>query len=309
MYETAPLLDDPIQTLKTIRDLLRWSVTEMENADLSYGHGSPDAWEESSFLICRALKLPFEHFDACLDAALTQNERIRLVHLVDRRIHDKTPTAYLLKESWLTGHRFYIDERALIPRSYIAELLEEDLAPWIENPDEVGSVLDLCTGSGCLAILAQGCFPNAQVTGTDLSSDALEVAKINRRDYGMDETLELLQGDLFGALKGRRFDLILSNPPYVTTESMEKLPAEYRHEPAMALGAGADGMDVVRRMLPEAANHLTRDGILVVEVGDGREVVEAAFPGLSLTWLTTSGGDDQVFMATLEDLDNYFPPF
>lgn len=306
MYEIAPLLDDPIHNLKTIRDVYRWAVTELENAEISYGHGSPDSFEEASFLICRALKLPFDSFDMFLDANLTANELCRLVHLVDRRVHDKTPTAYLLKEAWLTEHRFYIDERALIPRSYIAELLEEDLAPWIEDPYEVTSVLDLCTGSGCLAILAQGIFPNAKVTGSDLSPDALEVAKINRHDYDMDDTLELVQGDLFSSLEGRTFDLIISNPPYVTTASMEALPDEYRHEPAMALGAGDDGMDVVRRMLPEAAAHLNDGGMIVVEVGDGLEAVEATFPGLDIMWLSVSGGDDQVFLVTKEALVDYF---
>lgn len=306
MYETAPLLDDPIHNLKTIRDLYRWAITEMENADLSYGHGSPDAAEEASFLICRALKLPFERFETFFDAALTHNELVRLVHLIDRRVHDKTPTAYLLKEAWLTGHRFYIDERALIPRSYIAELLEEDLSPWIDDPYEVESVLDLCTGSGCLAILAQGTFPNARVTGSDISADALEVAKINRRDYGLEDDLELVQGDLFASLEGRRFELIITNPPYVTTASMARLPAEYRHEPALALGAGDDGMDVVRRILREAKDHLTENGMIIVEVGDGLEAVEAMYPGLPLTWLTVSGGDDQVFMARAEDLRAYF---
>lgn len=306
MYETAPLLDDPIHNLKTIRDLYRWAITEMENAELSYGHGSPDAAEEASFLICRALKLPFERFETFFDAALTHNELVRLVHLIDRRVHDKTPTAYLLKEAWLTGHRFYIDERALIPRSYIAELLEEDLAPWIDDPYEVESVLDLCTGSGCLAILAQGTFPNARVTGSDISADALDVAKINRRDYGLEDDLELVQGDLFASLEGRRFELIITNPPYVTTASMARLPAEYRHEPALALGAGDDGMDVVRRILREAKDHLTENGMIIVEVGDGLEAVEAMYPGLPLTWLTVSGGDDQVFMARAEDLRAYF---
>ncbi|WP_295480430.1 50S ribosomal protein L3 N(5)-glutamine methyltransferase [Sutterella sp.] len=306
MYEVAPLLDDPIHNLKTLRDLYRWAVTEMENADLSYGHGSPDSCEDASFLICRALKLPFERFEMFLDAQLTHNELVRIVHLIDRRVHDKTPTAYLLKEAWLTGHRFYIDERALIPRSYIAELIEDDLAPWIEDPEAVESVLDLCTGSGCLAILAQGAFPNARVTGSDISRDALEVAKINRRDYGMEETLELVQGNLFENLQGRRFDLIISNPPYVTTASMEALPGEYRHEPELALAAGEDGMDVVEHIVREAADHLTENGILIVEVGDGLEAVEAKFPGLPITWLSVSGGDDQVFMATAADLRTYF---
>ena len=306
MYEIAPLLDDPIHNLKTIRDLYRWAVTELETSDLSFGHGSPSAHEDASFLICRALKLPFENFDMFLDAALTHNELVRIVHLIDRRVHDKTPTAYLLKEAWLTEHRFYIDERALIPRSYIAELLEEDLAPWAADPEAVQSVLDLCTGSGCLAILAQGAFPNAKVTGSDISQAALEVAKINRRDYDMEETLELVQSDLFENLQGRRFDIIISNPPYVTTDAMERLPSEYRHEPALALAAGADGMDVVRRILAEAADHLTEEGFIVVEVGDGLEAVEAAFPGLPITWLSVSGGDDQVFLAQRADLAQYF---
>lgn len=306
MYEIAPLLDDPIHNLKTIRDVFRWAISEMESADLSYGHGTPDAWEEASFLVCRGLKLPFEHFCDLWDAALTHTELSRLVHLIDRRVHDKVPVPYLLREAWLTGHCFYIDERALIPRSYIAELIEEDFAPWVEDPDEVTSVLDMCTGSGCLAILAQGIFPNAQVTGADISPDALEVAKINRHDYGLDETLELVQTDLFSALEDRTFDLIISNPPYVTQASMDALPQEYRHEPSLALGAGDDGMDIVRRLLPEARHHLNDGGQLIVEVGDGAQAVEATFPGLELTWLVTSGGDDQVFLVTKEALDEYF---
>ncbi len=306
MYEIAPLLDDPIHNLKTVRDVFRWAITEMEAADLTYGHGSPSSWDDASFLVCRGLKLPFEHFETFYDAALTHKELTHLVHLIDRRVHEKHPTAYLLRESWLTGHQFYIDERALIPRSFIAELLEENLEPWVEDPWAVESVLDLCTGSGCLAILAQGTFPNAQVTGSDLSEDALEVAKINRRDYDMEESLELVQGDLFENLQGRTFDLILSNPPYVTQAAMDALPAEYRHEPDMALGAGDDGMDVIRRMLPEAASHLNPGGMLIVELGDNANFCEEAFPGLPLTWLATSGGDDQVFMVTREDLEAYF---
>ena len=306
MYEIAPLLDDPIRNLKTIRDVFRWAISEMENADLSYGHGSPNSWEEASFLVCRGLKLPFEHFNDFLDAHLTQSELTRLVHLIDRRVHEKCPVAYLLKEAWLTEHSFYIDERALIPRSFIAELIEEDFAPWVADPYEVGSVLDMCTGSGCLAILLQGIFPNAQVTGADISADALEVAKINRERYDMVDTLELVESDLFAQLEGRRFDLIVSNPPYVTEASMEALPQEYRHEPTLALGAGEDGMDVVRRLVPEAREHLNEGGMLIVEVGDNAQYVEAAFPGLELTWLATSGGDDQVFLVTKDQLDVYF---
>jgi len=184
--------------------------------------------------------------------------------------------------------------RVLIPRSYLAELLEEGLAPWVQDPEAVGSVLDLCTGSGCLAILAAMQFPNASVDGADISTDALEVAKINVADYGMDDTIELVQSDVFSNLEGRTYDVILSNPPYVTTESMENLPGEYRHEPSLALAAGDDGMDVIRRIMRDAKAHLNDGGILVVELGDGREYFEAAFPDIPVTWLSTSGGDDQV---------------
>ncbi len=306
MYSASLLLDDPIHNLKTVRDLFRWAITEMEKSDLSFGHGSPSAYDEASFLVCRGLKLPFEHFEEFLDANLTHEELVELVRIIDERVHKKIPAAYILKEAWLTEHRFYIDERALIPRSYIAELLEEDLAPWVEDPYAVGSVLDLCTGSGCLAILAKGVFPNATVTGSDLSEDALEVAKINRRDYGLEDELELVRGDLFENLQGRRFDIIISNPPYVTQQSMDALPEEYRHEPEMALGAGDDGMDVIRRMLPEAREHLNDGGMLIVELGDNADFCEALFPGLPFMWLETSGGGDQVFLVMKEDLDAYF---
>ena len=276
MYEIAPLLDDPIHNLKTIRDLYRWAVTELETSDLSFGHGSPSALEDASFLICRALKLPFENFDMFLDAALTHNELVRIVHLIDRRVHDKTPTAYLLKEAWLTEHRFYIDERALIPRSYIAELLEEDLAPWAADPEAVHSVLDLCTGSGCLAILAQGAFPNAKVTGSDISQAALEVAKINRRDYDMEETLELVQSDLFENLQGRRFDIIISNPPYLTAQEMSELQPEVAKEPAMALEAGEDGLVFYKAIAEHYQKALRPGGALALEIGwQQREAVTA----------------------------------
>ena len=292
--------------LHTVCDTVRWAMSEMERFEVSLGHGTADYWEEATFLVLRTLKLPFDRLEAFWNARLTQDELWEVLRNIDARVHDKVPAAYLLKEAWLTGHVFYIDERALIPRSYIAELLEEDLAPWVADPDEVGSVLDLCTGSGCLAILAQGVFQNAAVTGADISPDALEVAKVNRRDYGMEDTLELVESDLFSNLEGRRFDLIITNPPYVTERSMAALPAEYRREPALALAAGPDGMDVVKRILEEAADHLTADGLLVVEVGDGLEAVEALYPGLPITWLSVSGGDDQVFLAEATDLRSYF---
>lgn len=208
-----------------------------------------------------------------------------------------------MHEAWLTEHPFYVDERVLIPRSYIAELLEEGLEPWVE-PENIHTVLDMCTGSGCLAILAHLAFPEAQVTGADISADALEVAKINRTKYGLDDDLELVQTDIFSHLGKRKFDLIISNPPYVTHQAMEELPAEYRHEPTLALEAGDDGMDFMRRFMPALKEHLTENGVAIVEIGDGREAFEAIWPELPVTWLSTEEEEDMVFAVRAEDLQH-----
>ena len=294
----------PLANLLTIRDAVRWAMTEMEKNNISLGHGTADHWEEATFLVMRTLKLPFDRLEAFWDARLTPEELDEVLGNIDVRVHMKKPVPYLVREAWLTGESFYVDERVLIPRSYIAELLEEQFEPWVEDPEAVESVLDMCTGSGCLAILAGKAFPNATLTGADISADALEVAKINRTRFGLDADLELVQSDLFENLGGRRFDIIISNPPYVTEEAMQALPQEYRHEPALALGAGGDGMDVMRRMMPALREHLTENGIAVIEIGNGREAFEAIWPELPVTWLTTSGGDDQVFVVTARDLQN-----
>ncbi len=296
----------PVANLLTIRDVTRWAMSEMERNAISLGHGTADFWEEATFLVMRTLKLPFDRLETFWAAHLTPEELEEVLCNIDLRVHMKKPVPYLIKEGWLSDHCFYVDERVLIPRSFIAELLEEDLAPWVENPEEVTSVLDMCTGSGCLAILAAETFPNAAVTGADISPDALDVAKINRTRFGLDEDLELVQTDLFTKLQGRTFDLIISNPPYVTEDAMGNLPAEYRHEPALALGAGADGMDILRRLMPELASHLNEGGLAVIEIGDGREAFEAIWPTLPVTWLTTSGGDDMVFLVKREDLVAYY---
>ncbi|MCG5030951.1 50S ribosomal protein L3 N(5)-glutamine methyltransferase [Mesosutterella sp. OilRF-GAM-744-9] len=297
-------------SLHTIRDLVRWAMTRMEDSRISLGHGTNDTWEEATFLVLRALKLPFDKLDAFFDANLTEEEVRRIACLIEERVTEHVPVPYLLHEAWLVGHRFYCDENVLIPRSFIAELLEEHLQPWVQDPLEIGSALDMCTGSGCLAVLLAEAFSNARVTGVDISPSALEVARVNRSDYGLEDRMELVLSDLFDMpeLKSRRWDLIISNPPYVTTASMESLPDEYRHEPTLALEAGGDGMDVVRRLLPEASRHLTNNGLLVVEVGDGREALEAIWPDLPLTWLTVSAGDNLVFLATARDLREYFGP-
>lgn len=301
-------LQEAVASLRTIRDLVRWAMTRMETGRISFGHGTDDTWQEATFLVMRALALPFDRLESFWDARLTDSEVRRVADLIERRVVDHVPVPYLLHEAWLTGHRFTVDENTLIPRSFIAELLEDRLEPWVEDPDSVTSVLDMCTGSGCLAILAAEAFPEAHVTGVDISPKALEVARVNRADYELENRLDLVLSDLFDMpeVKGKKWDVIISNPPYVTTRAMENLPDEYRVEPALALVAGEDGMDVVRRLLPEAAEHLTENGVLIVEVGDGREAVEAIWPDLPLTWITVSAGDDLVFFATAADLHAYF---
>lgn len=287
--------------LHTICDMVRWAMSEMERFEVSLGHGTADYWEEATFLVLRTLKLPFDRLETFWNARLTPDEVWEVMKNIASRVHDKVPAPYLVHEAWLTEQPFYVDERVLIPRSYIAELLEEKLEPWVEA-DKVGTVLDMCTGSGCLAILAQEAFPHAQVTGADISAEALEVAKINRSRYGMDETLELIQSDIFSQLGKRRFDLIISNPPYVTQEAMDMLPGEYRHEPALALEAGEDGMDFMRRFMPALKDHLTKDGLAVVEIGDGREAFEAIWPDLPVTWLATEEEEDMIFAVHARDL-------
>lgn len=287
--------------LRTICDLVRWAMSEMQRFEITLGHGTADDWEEATFLVLRTLKLPFDRLETFWNARLTDDEVWEVLKNIDARVHDKVPAPYLVHEAWLTEHPFYVDERVLIPRSYIAELLQEQLTPWVE-PEKVNTVLDMCTGSACLAILAQEAFPHAQVTGADISLDALEVAKINRARYGMDDTLELIQSDVFEQLGKRRFDLIISNPPYVTQQAMDELPAEYRHEPALALEAGEDGMDFMRRFMPALKEHLTEDGLAVVEIGDGREAFEAIWPDLPVTWLSTEEEEDMVFAVHAKDL-------
>jgi ribosomal protein L3 glutamine methyltransferase len=293
---------DAQANLRTIRDALRFAVTRFSEANLYYGHGQVDAFDEAAFLIMRALSLPVERLEIFLDAFLTMGEINSLLQLIDRRVRARMPAAYLLNEAWLQGYRFYVDSRSIIPRSFIAELLHEDMQPWVEEPAAVRRVLDLCTGSGCLAVLAANVFSNAQIDAVDLSVDALAVATRNIDDYSLRPRVRLLCSDLFEALGDARYDVILCNPPYVTTAAMANLPPEYRHEPQMALAAGADGMDLVRRIVQQAAAHLEPGGLLFVEVGDGREALERIFPDLRLTWPTTSAGDDMVFLAHREDL-------
>jgi ribosomal protein L3 glutamine methyltransferase len=284
------------QELSTLRDLLRFSVSRFNEANLFFGHGSDNAWDEAAYLLLHTLHLPLDRLEPFLDARLTSAERDSALRVIERRVTERLPAAYLTHEAWLGEHRFYVDERVIVPRSFIAELLDEQLAPWVEDPWSVGSVLDLCTGSGCLAILAALAFPSATVDALDLSADALAVARRNVDDYGLASRVSLVQSNAFEALQGRRYDLIVSNPPYVNAEGMASLPEEYRREPQLALASGEDGLDFTRRILQEAGRHLNPGGLLVVEIGHNREQVEADFPNMPFIWLDTTAGDQYVFL-------------
>lgn len=288
--------------LLTIRDHIRYAVSRFNAAGLFFGHGSDNAWDEAVYLTLHALHLPLDRLEPFLEARLLPNEREHLLELYRRRCEERLPAAYLTHEAWLGEHRFYVDARVIVPRSFIAELLHEQLAPWVEDPWSIGSALDLCTGSGCLAILAALAFPEAEVDAVDLSKDALSVAERNVSDYDLAGRVHLVHSDAFSKLGGRRYDLIISNPPYVNAESVAALPAEYRHEPTMALGSGEDGLDFTRIILREAKKHLSENGILVVEIGHNREALEDAYPTLPFTWLDTAAGDDYVFLLHADDL-------
>lgn len=290
------------EELLTLRDWLRYAVSRFTEAGLFFGHGCDNAFDEAAWLILHTLHLPRHQLDPFLDARLTRTERLAVHHMLEQRIIRRLPVAYLTQEAWLGEFRFYVDERVIVPRSYFAEILAEGFAPWIEDAGEVHDALDLCTGSGCLAILMAHAFPHAHIDAVDLSEDALAVARRNVADYGLEERVQLLESDLFAGLSGRRYDLIISNPPYVTAAAMRELPQEYRHEPLLALAAGEDGLDIVRRILREARAHLKPQGLLAVEVGHNRDIVDRAFPHLPLTWIDTASAEGKIFMLQREQL-------
>lgn len=288
--------------LRTVRDLLRFAVSRFSEGGLFFGHGADNAWDEAVYLLLHSLHLPLDRLEPFLDAGLTSDERTAVLRIIERRISERLPAAYLTKEAWLAEYRFYVDQRVIVPRSFIAELLREQLAPWIDDPESVASVLDLCTGSGCLAIFAAHAFPAARVDAIDLSPDALAVAARNVSDYELTARIRLLESNLFAALDKERYDLIISNPPYVNAASMRSLPAEYQREPALALASGEDGLDLTRAILAAARERLTPNGLLVVEIGHHRDQLEAAFPDTGFTWLDTAAGDQYVFLLHRDQL-------
>ncbi len=286
----------------TPRDLLRYAVTRFNAAKLFFGHGSAEAIDEAAYLILHTLKLPLDKLDPFLDARLLPEEVQSVLDVIERRAVQRVPAAYITNEAWLGTYNFYVDERALVPRSFIAELIPQYFTPWVTDPDDVANVLELCTGSGCLAIMMADAFPNAHVDAVDISRDALDVARRNVETYKLEDRVTLIESDLYENVPKKKYDLIVTNPPYVNSASMAKLPPEYLAEPQLALAGGVDGMDLVRRIVAGAAELLTDDGLLIVEIGNEREYAEQAFGDLGLTWLTTSAGDDMVFLLTADQL-------
>ncbi|MDP2243263.1 50S ribosomal protein L3 N(5)-glutamine methyltransferase [Pseudomonas sp.] len=280
--------------LRTLRDYIRWAVSCFNREELFFGHGSDNAWDEARQLVLGAVHLPWEIADSYLDCRLEDDEHAHLCALLKRRIEERVPTAYLLGEAWFCGLPFIVDERVLIPRSPIAELIEQHFQPWL--PYEPARILDLCSGSGCIGIACAYEFPEAEVVLADLSYPALEVANQNIERHQLDERVYTVQGDGFDGLPGQRFDLIVSNPPYVDAEDFADMPAEYQHEPALGLACGEDGLNLVRRMLAEAADHLNEKGLLIVEVGNSQVHVSDLYPEVDFTWLEFERGGHGVFL-------------
>ena len=285
-----------LNELSSIRDWLRYAVSQFEDSDVFFGHGTSNAYDEAVWLIFGFLHLPHDTIENFLDAHLTSKEKKDLSFLIEKRINDKIPTAYLLNEAWLRDYKFYVDERVIVPRSLIAESLSENLYPWIDDPEKIYSALDLCTGSGCLGIMMAHSFQNAMIDLVDLSEKALQVAEINVNHYGLHDRIELIQSDLFNGLEGKKYDLIISNPPYVNQTSVDSFPREFLKEPSMALGSGEDGLDHTIRIIHEAKQYLNDDGMLIVEIGHNKEILLKKFPKLQFQWLDVSLGNDFVFM-------------
>ena len=276
--------------------MVRHAVTRFTKAKLYFGHGSSNAYDEAINLIFQNLSLPLDTVEIFFDAKLSEEENTTLQNLISRRINERIPAAYLTHEAHLGDYAFYVDKRVIVPRSFIAEILDEGLVPWIREPLDVTRALDLCTGSGCLAILLAGAFPNAAIDAADISAEALQVAQINLEAYGLSERINLIQSDMWQNIPQHEYDLIIANPPYVRRDSMNGLPQEYTHEPEQALVAGPDGLQYIHVILKHAAKFLRPDGILVVELGHNRASLELAYPHIEFTWLSTASGDDFLFL-------------
>ncbi|MCB1763092.1 MAG: 50S ribosomal protein L3 N(5)-glutamine methyltransferase [Gammaproteobacteria bacterium] len=292
------------ESLLTIRDFVRWGASRFNEKGLFYGHGTDNALDEAAVLVLSALSLPADLPSAYLDCRVTPAERERILAILHQRIDERVPAAYLTREVMFAGLRFYVDERVLVPRSPIAELIENGFAPWVSDAS-VGRVLDLCTGSGCIAIGCAYCFPDASVDAVDISTKALEVARINIERHRLSDRVEPILSDLFDGLKGRRYDLIVSNPPYVSLDEYSNLPVEYHREPIVGLEAGHDGLDVVSRILEQAVDYLEPGGVLVMEVGSSAAALIERYPEVPFMWFDFERGGDGVFLLTAEELQEH----
>jgi ribosomal protein L3 glutamine methyltransferase len=293
-----------IQLFSTIRDWIRFAVTEFTKAKLYYGHGTENALDEAIYLILHILHLPFNSPATIYDATLSVEERKLLEDIIQKRITERKPAAYLTHEAFFMGRSFYVDERVLIPRSPIAELIQKQFSPWIES-ENVSAILDLCTGSGCIAITCAEMFPEAEIIASDISQDALDVAQINIEKYHLQSLIKLIKSDLFENIPPQKFDVIISNPPYVDLEDMNALPQEYHHEPRLALEAGNDGLNIIKKILEEAKDYLSDQGILIVEVGNSAEALVSQFPHLPFTWLEFEKGESEVFLLPASSLRTF----
>lgn len=292
------------EELITIRDVVRWGVSQFNHAELWYGHGMANALDEAVFMALSSLKLPLNISETYFDSRLTMAERQAVLQLYQRRVNERIPAAYLTNEAWFAGLKFYVDENVLVPRSPLAELIENRFEPWVD-PENVETILDLCTGSGCIGIACAYAFEWAEVDLADISPAAIQIAERNVASHQLEEQVTVYQSDLFSALEGRRYDIIVSNPPYVDAEDMASLPDEFRLEPELGLAAGDDGLDLVKVILKQAANYLNPNGILVVEVGNSQAALEDLLPEVGFYWLEFERGGEGVFLLTYEQLLEY----
>ncbi|MCG6214416.1 50S ribosomal protein L3 N(5)-glutamine methyltransferase [Vibrio furnissii] len=293
-------VDEAVSELHTLQDMIRWTVSRFNAANLFYGHGTDNAWDEAVQLILPTLYLPIDVPPHVLNSRLTSSERLRVVERVIKRIKDRTPVAYLTNKAWFCGLEFFVDERVLVPRSPIGELIQAQFEPWLIN--EPTRIMDLCTGSGCIAIACAHAFPDAEVDAIDISADALQVAEQNIQDHGLEQQVFPIRSDLFRDLPQAPYDIIVTNPPYVDQEDMNSLPDEFKHEPELGLAAGTDGLKLVRRIMANAPNYLTENGILVCEVGNSMVHLMEQYPHIPFTWLEFENGGHGVFLLTREQL-------
>lgn len=298
-------LDDSSESLETIQDFIRWGGTIFRQENLFFGHGTDNAFDDAKMLVLHVLSLPWDLPEIYYQSRLTKFERTKVIALFYERIHSRKPSAYLVGKAWFAGMEFNVNENVLVPRSPIAELISQKFSPWIDNPEKVTRILDMCTGSGCIGIASLQAFVNAEVDLVDISPEALMVARSNVNHYGLGKFAHVIESDLYSALEEKKYDLIISNPPYVDKIEMQDLPAEFHQEPRLGLEAGDDGLDLVRVIVAQAANYLTEDGVLVVEVGVSQFYMQQAYPELPLYWFEFENGGEGVFAISKSELDVY----